>query len=188
MKTKLMVSALFVALLTGAAAAADPVVPKVAVVNQKGTGTFKVIYEGVKVGNVSLKIVNQEGMTLYRETITNVDGFIRPLNFKSLEQGEYTIEVSDSFGKYVEKVDYKIEQTASAIHIARIAGENKYLLSVEKGKDITVRIFDGQDKLVHSESRVINGNLGLVYNLQNIAGVPTFEVTDNTGKTKVIRF
>lgn len=188
MKTKLMVSALLVAWITGAAVAADPVVPKVAIVNQKEAGLFKVIYEGVKVGNVNLKIANKDGVILFRETISSVDGFIRPLNFKSLEEGEYTIEVADAFGKYVEKVNYKIEKPISAVHIAKISGDNKYLLSVEKGKDINIKIYDGKDNLVYNESRVVNGNLGLVYNLKDITGVPTFEVTDNAGSTKVIRF
>jgi len=188
MKAKLMVSALLVALTTGAAVAADPVIPKVAIINQKETGVFKVIYEGAKVGNVNLKIVGEDGVTLYRETIANVDGFIRPLNFKSMEPGEYTIEISDANGKHVEKVNYKIERPASAVHVAKIAGDSKYLLSVEKGKSINVKIYDSKDNLVHSESREVNGNLGLVYNLKDITGVPTFEVTDGAGNVRVIRF
>ncbi len=56
MKTKLMVSALLlVALVTGIAVAADPVGPKVVIVNQKESGVFKVIYEGVKAGRVNLE-------------------------------------------------------------------------------------------------------------------------------------
>lgn len=183
-----MVSALLVALITGVAVAADPVGPKVVIVNLKETGVFKVIYEGAQVGKVNLRIANEDGVILFRETISNVDGFIRPINFKSLEAGEYTIEVSDSFGKFVQKVNYRTEQSVSAIHIAKIAGDSKYLLSVEKGKNINVKIYDGLDNLVHSENRLVDGNLSLVYNLKGVAGVPTFEVTDNAGKTKVIKF
>ena len=188
MKTKLIVSALLVALMTGVAVAADPVGPKVVIVNLKDAGVFKVIYEGAQVGKVNLRISNKDGAILFRETISNVDGFIRPINFKSLEEGEYTIEVSDSFGKFVQKVNYKTEQPVSAIHIAKISGDSRYLLSVEKGKDINIKIFDGLNNLVHSENRAVNGNLSLVYNLKDVAGVPTFEVTDNSGNTRVVRF
>jgi hypothetical protein len=188
MKTKLMVSALLVALITGVAAAADPVGPKVVIINQKDAGIFKVIYEGAQVGNVNLSIANQEGDILYKETIRGVEGFIRPVNFKSLAAGEYSIVVSDSFGKVVQKVKYKMEQPETAIHIAKIEGDNRYLLSIEKGKDINVKIFDGFSNLVHSENRSVSGNLSLVYNLAAVAGKPTFQITDNSGNIKMIGF
>jgi hypothetical protein len=59
---------------------------------------------------------------------------------------------------------------------------------VAKGKDINIKIFDGLNNLVHSESRVVDGTLGLVYNLKDVVGVPTFEITDNTGDTRIVRF
>ena len=190
MKTKLMVSALLVALVTGTAVAADPVGPKVVVVNQKESGMFKVIYEGAKAGRVNLKISNQDGAVVFNESVTGVNGFIRPVNFKGMDAGEYTIEVSDASGKQVSKVNYEIEQTVNRVHVAKIAGDNKYLLAVAKGSNdqFNVKIFDGASNLVHNENLVVNGGLGLVYNLKDVAGVPTFEVTDNTGNTKVIKY
>jgi len=189
MKTKLMVSALLlVALVTGIAVAADPVGPKVVIVNQKESGVFKVIYEGVKAGRVNLKISDEDGAVLFNETISGVSSFMRPLNFKGMATGEYTIEVSDVYGKNVQIVNYTIEQSNSAVHVSKISGDNRYLLAVENEKEINVRIFDGLNKLVHDKNLVVNGNLGLVYNLKGVLGVPTFEVTDNSGNTKVIRF
>ena len=52
---------------------------------------------------------------------------------------------------------------------------------------INVKIFDGSDALIHSESRMIKGNNGLAYTLEQIVGTPTFEVTDKTGVTQVIK-
>ncbi len=113
---------------------------------------------------------------------------MRPLNFKGMATGEYTIEVSDVYGKNVQIVNYTIEQSTPAVHVSKISGDNRYLLAVENEKEINVRIFDGLNKLVHDKNLVVNGNLGLVYNLKGVLGVPTFEVTDNSGNTKVIRF
>jgi len=188
MKTKLMVSALIVALVTGIAVAADPVGPKVVIVNQKESGVFKVIYEGVKAGRVNLKISDEAGVILFNETISGVNSFMRPLNFKGMAPGEYTIEVSDAYGKNVQIVNYTNEQPASAVHVSKISGDSRYLLAVENEKEINVRIFDGLNKLVHDKNLVVNGSLGLVYNLKSVVGIPTFEVTDNSGNTKVIRF
>lgn len=188
MKTKLIVSALVAALITGVAVAADPVGPKVAIIHQKEAGVFKVIYEGAQVGKVNLRVADQSGVILFRETISNVDGFIRPVNLKNLEAGVYTIEVSDSFGKFTQKVTNAAAKPESVFHLAKISGENRYLLSVTKGDEINVKIFDGLNNLVHNESLSVNGNLGLVYNLKDVSGVPTFEVKDNAGNVKVIRF
>lgn len=190
MKTKLMVGALLVALVTGAAVAADPVGPKVVVLSQKESGIFKVIYEGAKAGKVSMKISDQAGVVVFNESVTGVDGFIRPVNFNGMAAGEYTIEVSDASGKTIQKVNYGLDQPVNMVHVAKIAGDNRYLLAVAKGSEekINVRIFDGASNLVHNENLVISGNFGLVYNLKDVAGVPTFEVTDNTGNTKVIKY
>jgi len=188
MKTKLMVSALLVALVTGIAVAADPVGPKVVIINQKEAGVFKVIYEGVNAGRVNLKISDKAGSILFNETVSGVNSFIRPLNFKGMIPGEYTVEVSDANGKNVQIVNYTTEQPTQAVHVARISGDNRYLLAVENEREINVKIFDGLNKLVHDKNLVVNGNLGLVYNLKGVVGVPTFEVTDKSGNTKVIRF
>lgn len=190
MKTKLMVSALLiVALVTGAAVAADPVGPKVVVVSQKESGIFKVIYEGVKAGRVTMKISDQDGVVVFSESVSGVNGFSRPVNFKGMAAGEYTIEVSDASGKQTQKVNYVVEQPVNRVHVAKIAGEDKYLLAVANGTEekINVRIFDGSSNMVHNQNLVVNGNLGLVYNLKEVSGVPTFEVTDKTGNTKVIK-
>lgn len=56
MKTKSVVLALVMALVSVAALAADPVNPKMVVVNQKDPATFKVIYEGSQTGKLTLRI------------------------------------------------------------------------------------------------------------------------------------
>jgi len=190
MKTKLMVSALLVALVTGIAVAADPVGPKVVIVNQKESGIFKVIYEGAKAGRVNLKISNDAGVIVFNESVAGVDGFVRPVNFKGMAEGEYTIEVSDASGKQVHKVNYAVDQSINLVHVSKITGENKYLFAVSNvaGEKINVRIFDGSSNLVHEQNLVVSGNFGLVYNLKDVAGIPTFEVTDNSGNTRLIKY
>jgi hypothetical protein len=188
MKTKLMIVALMLALSAGVALATDPVRPKVVVVNQKESGMFKVIYEGGKAGKVNLKIYDATGSVVFHETLTGVDGFIRPVNFRGMNPGEYTIEVSDASGKQIQKVNYALEKSVTAVHVARIGSEDKYLLAVaNQGAEepIQVKIFDGSGNLVHNTTIVVKKNFGLVYNLKNVAGVPTFEVTDAKGNLVV---
>src|SRR6266566_7253339 len=115
---------------------------------------------------------------------------MRPLNFKGLEQGEYTIEITDENGTQTQKVNYvtvsksvqnaaaKSETSEKAVHISKLAEEGKYLMSaVSQGNGkINVLIYDGNGDLVFNENRAINGSLGVVYNLKQVEGQPTFQV------------
>lgn len=188
MKAKSFFAALFVAF--SAVAFAGPGNPKIVVVSQKQSGTFKVIYEGEKIGNVTMTIRNQKNQVVFTETIRNIGAFARPVNFTGMEAGEYTIEISDANGKQMQKVNYNVETAVKNVSVARIGEEGKYLLAVPGSgpEQINVRIFDGSNQLVHEEDLSINGETGLVYNLRNVQGLPTFEVTDKTGNVKTIKY
>lgn len=170
--------------------AIEPINPKIVVVNQKESGLFKVIYEGEKAGNVVLKIYNESGKVVFAETIKNMDGFSQSVNFAGMKPGNYVIEVTDSNGKVAQTVAYNNETIVNAIHVAKIANEDKYLVAManEGEEKVNVKIFDGASNLVYDENLVIKGNFGLVYNLKTVAGTPTFEVTDKTGTVKTIKY
>jgi hypothetical protein len=189
MKTRNVVLSVLVAMFVSVLAFAnEPGNPRVVVVNQK-SGVFKVIYEGEKRGKVSMKIFNAEGKEVFAEVLRGMEGFMRPVNFEGMEPGEYTIEIADESGKQIQKVNYKNETSVKSVHVSKIAEEGKYLLAVANSgsEQINVRIYDGANNLVHDESMIINGNFGLVYNLKQVAGVPSFEITDKTGNTQVIK-
>jgi len=190
MKTKSFVFAVTMALISVVAVAADPVGPTVVVVNQKESCMLKVIYQGAQVGKVSLKIYDAANHIVFTETINGVEGFVRPINFKGMEAGVYKIEIADAAGKRTQTIEHNVEKALSAIHISKIGVDSKYLLSVaNKGtsEKINVRIFDGNNNQLHNEVLTVNGDLGLVYNLKNVTGVPTFEVTNQAGVTKIIK-
>jgi len=186
MKTKFMLVAV-IAMVASVAFATEPNA-KVAVVSQKQTGTYKVIYNGE--GKVKLNIRNTAGETIFAETINTTKGFIRPVNFAGLEFGEYTIEIADAAGKQIQKIQYQAETIAKNVHVAKIGEDGKYLLAVagKEAEQINVKIFDGENNLVHDKNITVNGNLGLVYNLKQVSGTPTFEVTDNAGVVKTIKY
>lgn len=164
--------------------------PRVAVINQQGTGIFKVIYEGEEVGKVTMNILNKKNQVVFAETTSNVDGFMRKVNFAGMEQGEYTIEIADKSGKIAQPVVYSRISNVKNVQVSKIGGQSKYILAVTNTgtEKISVRIYDGSNNLVHTEYRTIDGNFGLVYNLANVSGVPTFEVADNDGNVRTIKY
>jgi hypothetical protein len=190
MKTKSIVLALVMGFVSVAAVAADPVAPKMVVINQKDGGIFKVIYAGTQVGKISLNIYDAANRLVFTETVNGVEGFIRPVNFSAMEAGAYTIEVSDASGKQIQKIDYKkADKNVNSIHLAKVGNDNKYLLAIANTNEvINVRIFDGSNTLVHNQDVTVAGNYGMIYNLKNVIGTPTFEVTNQAGTTKVVRY
>jgi hypothetical protein len=189
MKTKSVVLAGMMVMASIFSFAIEPSNSQLVVVSQKKTGMFKVIYQGTSEQNVVMKIYGKGGEVVFKETIKSVKGFIRPVNFNGMDAGEYIIEIADENGKQLQRVGYKTETNVKSVHVSKVSEEGKYLLAVanDGAEQINVRIFDGDNNLVHNENMTINGNFGLVYNLKQVVGKPTFEITDNTGNTKVIK-
>lgn len=181
MKTKSFLAALIV--LISATAFANGPGLRVAVVGQQMPGIFKVIYESENLDNVTLTIYNDNGDNVFTQVTRNTRGFIQPISMKLMEPGEYTVEVSGENGTVEQKIVYEQAKSLKNVYVAKLPAEGKYLLTVPGNgtKEVNVSIFDGQKNLVHSEDRIIDGGLGLVFALQDVSGVPTFEVTEKSG-------
>lgn len=184
-----------VAMVISAFAFASNPPSKMAVVGQQKTGTFKVYYEGASAGMVTLKVYDNSNAEIFSETIKGLAKFMRPLNFVGMDAGLYTIEIIDENGSQTKKVNYiidaqtsKDETTIRAFHVCKLQ-DGKYLVSVaNKGaEDINIRIFDDYGNLIHTESRTVNGGLGLVYNLKKVSGQPVFTITDNAGNRHTVK-
>jgi hypothetical protein len=186
MKAKLMLVA--ISLIGSAAFAQESANPKFVVLNQGNPAAFKAIYDNPGATRSRLSIY--KGMEkVYGETL-NIDGFVRTFNFAAMSPGEYTMEIIDNTGSYTQKVKFSRTGKPSSIHVAKIATGSKYLLSVanEEAGEINVRILDGKNNIVHNQSLAVNGSVGLVYDLASVQGNPTFEVSDNNGAFRTIKY
>jgi hypothetical protein len=194
MKTKSLFFAALVLMSSVALAAGkdEPRKTGMAIVPVKGSEVFKVIYKGESTGKVKLNIYNAEDKVIMAEVFNGVDGFICPLNFTGLQHGEYTIELIDAAGKKVEKIVYGTKKANRFVHVSRISNqEGKYLLSVvntDGNEPINVKIFDAKNNLIHSETKQVKGDFALVYKLNSVSTAYTFEVSDNSGNLRTIRF
>jgi flagellar hook assembly protein FlgD len=192
MKTKSVVLAGVMVLASIFSFAIDPSNSQLVVVNQKEKSLFKVIYRSEKEQNVVMKIYGQSGKVVYSEDIKSIKGFIRPVNFSGMEEGDYSIEITDESGVQVKKIAYHTKAKGTSelqgVHISKISSEGKYLMVVSNKEtdNVHVRIFDGNNNLVYNEDKAVNGGFGLVYNLNRIAGTPTFEISDDLGHSKIV--
>ncbi len=106
MKTKSLVIAVLLAIGSlSAVAENDPIHTGLIVVNGN-PGKYKLIYAGEKLSAVNLTIYNSKGDVVYQETVRNIKGFIRPVNFKGMRADTYTIMVKSGEQKAEAKIDY----------------------------------------------------------------------------------
>jgi flagellar hook assembly protein FlgD len=203
MKAKSLILAALVVLSSVATTFAkeEPSKAGLVIVPVKGTEVFKVIYKSETAGKVKLNIYNESGAVVFSETLKSVEGFIRPLNFSGLQNGEYTIELIDAAGKRSEKISFlpvgaskigEIGATAiSTAHVSKLSSDNnKYLVALanKTAGTVTVKIYDGSENLIHTETKEISGNFAQVYAVKNAVGNLTFEVTNAAGVTITTKF
>ena len=163
----------------------------VAVSNANGSKLVKVYYKGQRFGNVKVWIINDRGETVFVEKLRKTDGFMRPYNFEGLAEGEYTIKVEDALGKYTEKVNYSGGRIKTLIRFVKVPGEeSRYVLTGRSHNEekITVRFYDAAHQIVFESQRKVEGEFGEVYNLKNLPGSFSVEVSDSYGVLKRVQY
>jgi len=184
MKTRSFITA--VLMVIGVAVASAQTVS----VEKKNANVFKIAYSNETVGKVKVSITNAEGSEVYAETLASVKNFALPLNFVGMEEGAYTVEIASATGKSVETINYASEPIIKTVHVTKLADASKYLLAVtsEGTEQFNVKIFDSANQLVLDEMKNSNNGFATVYNLKNLTGAFTIEVSDQSGYTKTIRY
>ena len=156
----------------------------------KSESGFKVFYKGSKTGTVRVTITNDKGESIFRETLKNVESFMRPYNLSSITEGEYKIEISSPDGKQVEKFSYtknKVEKLMNLLHVKDADGKVVLTVANKNGNDrLRVNIYDRNYNLVYTGSENITGDFAKVYDLKSLGENFTFEVTDGNGAKQTL--
>jgi hypothetical protein len=173
----------------------EPKAPKGMAVMKNGS-IFKLFYKGVDEGTVKVTIYDERGDAVFTETLRKVSNFVRPYNFSSLKEGEYTIELVNDSGKQIEKVVYTkgaIEHKKTSeklLNLVRVKDANdKYMLMVsnkERGA-ITVKIYNSAHELLYKHKEILTGDFAKVYTLDKYSGNVLFEVIDENGISKTLQ-
>ena len=181
-KTALMLSAL----VLSAAAFANSPVPvsnldpdKVAIV--KGGDSMKLVYTKEDQSQVMIKLLDQKGKEILSKKVKSEEGFIQPFNFKNLDEGTYTFEITDDDGTVKEEVNYTryIARKNAISSVYQITGTSKYKVSLESdGNPVMVEIKDSKGNVVHKEKIDAESSFSRTYDLSAISAQDLqFEIT-----------
>ena len=144
----------------------------------------KLFYRGEHSGKVKVTIYDENGTVVFKEVVENHEHFMRPYNFSSLPSGEYTIQIADENGTRIEKVEHGVSKKKRPANLWRVNPDsNKYMLSVPRnGSDeLVVKIYDERNTVIYQETARMSGDFAKVYDLSQVKGAHTFEITDNNG-------
>jgi flagellar hook assembly protein FlgD len=190
MKKNLLI-AVGVLLCTGVFAGGikDPVTG-LAIINKTGTSTYKVFYKNSESSNVKISIIDSNNKVVFKEKLSNVEGFVRPYNFSELAEGEYTLQIEDNSGIRKEQVSYRSGRVKNLFNVVRLAETNKYLVTApgKWAETVTVKIYNQDGEILHNESSNSAEAFARVYKLEKVSGSVTFEITDSTGASKILTF
>lgn len=170
----------------------DPKSP-VGVGVMKTGSVCKVYYKGQKPGDVKVTISDEEGNVVYRETLHDVQDFMRPYNISTLKKGEYKIVVEDETRREEKKILLSEEKSKekSSLSLIRLSKKSdKYVLNVPNkvAGELQVRIYNRDNKLVYDDKETIEGDFARLYNLSTIGEDFYFQVTNTTGETHTISY
>lgn len=157
---------------------------------KSGSG-FKLFYHGLKRGDIKVTIYDAKGHAVHKETLHKVESFVRPYNLSSLNDGEYTVELTDADGTQLQKLTYQAQAatTRNLMRLVRVKGfDNKYMLMVpNKGNEtLDIKIYDDSNSLIYNVTEHIQGDFAGLYKLNRIGKNFIFEITTKSGATTTL--
>ncbi|HTH56013.1 MAG TPA: hypothetical protein VL728_08190 [Cyclobacteriaceae bacterium] len=167
-----------------------PTGSSVAVIKVEGSSLFKLLYKSDKAQSVKVSLLDEKGNSIFHETLKNKNGFVRPYNFSAVEEGHYTLQVQDENGTTVEKIDYvSAAQSEKLVSVTKASEANKYILRIASPvkEAVTIRVYDRNSTLLHSETLSVGKEFAQVYNMKDLDAF-TIEVTDKNGLVKAINY
>jgi hypothetical protein len=149
---------------------------------KRSESAFTLFYQPAGVTDVKVLIHDAEGKEVYSESVRKTDGFIRPYTLSDLSKGEYSISVIDGETELTEKFYNGSLVSKKSARIIKI-DESRYLVAIPStlySGDARIKIYnDGE--LAHQQLVETGNGFGKIFNLKNLSGNLTFEVTDNAG-------
>lgn len=190
MKTKsFMLAVLVVFSALTAQANNDPNNTGLFVISGK-SGVYKLIYEGEKPSALTLTIFNNQGKVVYNETVKSLKGFIRPVNFKGMAAGTYTIQVKSADQKMEAVVEYAPQSAKAEVSSKAVDARKFAIMIANQGEEtFEVRIYDGERNLVNSYRETVSGSFGKIFNLSHVKSSSfTFEIYNSAGLVDTLTF
>jgi len=188
MKLKLIVIAAFCFIANAVNSATD--VPSVTITRMEDSSSiFLVNYSGNKIGTIVVVVKDSKDEIVLTKWIKATKDFSLPVNFSSVAEGTYTIQIDNGNGneKLTRTLTYTNDTAPTYSHVVSL-GDKRYLFtsSHSGAEKISIRIYDGEGNLVFEKEKLIQGDFAMLFNLRKISGTPSFEVSEKNGRSTMV--
>ncbi len=168
------------------ATASDPT-PWFTISKNETSGVYLIKYTGSKTGNVTVTIKDSKGNEISSTVVFAVRDFSMPINLSSVSEELYTIQIDNGVDKVVQTLNYTNNKPPTYTHVANL-GNKHYLFSASHVgvENVLIVISDGNGVTVFNESKKIKGDVAFIFDLSNVYGQPTFDITEESGRSLMI--
>ncbi len=154
---------------------------------KKSESTFALVYQAEESATVKVSIRDEANKLVFVEVLRDVNGFIRPYNFSTLPEGNYSIVIEGEGTKQVEKIAYFAGTSQKRAFVTKLVGD-RFLVSapVTQEEQLTIRIYNQRQQLLHKETHAVDSDFAKIYRIEKLDGAVTFEVVRGNGKAELI--
>jgi len=118
--------------------------------------------------NVRVEVLDDKGIVLHTESISQKKSFTKPYSFQNLNNGEYSFKVIDEDGVYVTKIK-RTEDLNMVASIKKVSDEKaKVIVEGEFMGPVSVNIFDSRNTLVFDDYIDHEAGFSRVYDLSKV--------------------
>lgn len=150
-------------------------------VKEEGANRYSVVYRGGEDKRLRVSVYNESGSRILEQRLSNLRGFILPMDLESAKPGTYRVEVTTPSTS--ESVTFVHKEKKPFLFVSKVS-ENRYLVSVpdQEAHPVSLYIYDADMNVLHSEGLSPGKGLAKVYNLGKVrSGEFYFEVIAEGG-------
>lgn len=161
--------------------------PTLSVTRKDSSGVYLVKYLDSKPGKVTVTITDSQGTLLVKRLIQNETGFVMPVNLSSVGQGIYTVYTDNGTEKQNIAINYNNDTAPTYSRIVNLGNDRYLFTTTHVGKEtVTITIYDGNDAQVFQENQKVDGVFTMIFNLRDVPGKPSFEVSETSGHSLMV--
>ena len=148
---------------------------------------YDLYYASENSGEVCVSIYSMSGKKISSQTLKKVKNFKRTYDFSKLKPGQYKIVVRNEEGSANQQISHLIKEARLKTFVTKMPDNNALKLHVgdfTEDQPVTVKIYNENYKLIHSEEIKNAQSFSRVYDLSSLRLKSASILVENGGEKK----
>lgn len=128
-------------------------------------GMIQLLYNKSSVESVKIEIKDENGKVIHQDEVKNQIGFLKNYDFRKLDEGYYTFEVSDNEGKVRKEIAFF--KRASIAFLKQEDDKYRLIYGTKKKTKVMVQMLNKDEKIVFEDNFVSENGFSKVYKISS---------------------